>query len=748
MNACSALDGNLALRIEDDMTCVFTCMGGYVRGFTILCLCVVLGSCASGASDDDASAQLSASDNGQGTDGTDPYSEACSPATCEEKGADCGIIADGCASTLNCGACPDGQECGSLDTKNRCLPPGCLPLTCERAGAECGLLDDGCGQEIDCGICVQGGYCGGSGVPNICSDTPCIPKTCEETGAECGAFDDGCDNTLECGDCPANSICGSEEANRCGCVQSCQEAQVECGTVENACNGPLECGGCADDHFCIDNTCIDCMPQCEDKECGDDGCGGQCGVCEGTTICIGDQCVTPHCAGKCDDTKPQWCGWDCKCHCNADCFYYDDCCEDVCISCATKYADICCLPACGAKECGDDGCGGSCGTCSANSFCEEGFCEICELDCTGKDCGPDGCGGSCGTCDIGDECDASLCVPCEPKCEGKQCGDDGCGGVCGNCEEGMGCDGEQQCVPCVPDCTGKLCGDNGCGGSCGDCGVDCNTIAPGPFVLAPMDGPIASEDLAFDKEGNLIGANDKAIFKSTYDGDAEVWVPNLDFRAGLRYLPTGDLMVNNDNTGQLLRIEEDGTVYVTLSGLSYPNGMTVDMKGYVYVTEHDAKRVLRVEPYEQTVDVISEGVISNPNGIAFNVDYSRLYVAGFSGVGTIYAFDVDENGDFGDIFSWKTGIGTGWLDGIGVDICGNVYIADYTATKVFRITPDGSGLTTILEGQPGTNTYLPNMQWGSGIGGWKNDHLYLPDGWNKGVFEVDIGVPGPPHPFP
>jgi uncharacterized protein YfaP (DUF2135 family) len=33
-----------------------------------------------------------------------------------------------------------------------------------------------------------------------------------------------------------------------------------------------------------------------------------------------------------------------------------------------------CIPNCSGLVCGDDGCGGSCGSCSTNQFCSQGFC--------------------------------------------------------------------------------------------------------------------------------------------------------------------------------------------------------------------------------------------------------------------------------------------------------------------------------------------------------------------------------------
>ena len=55
--------------------------------------------------------------------------------------------------------------------------------------------------------------------------------------------------------------------------------------------------------------------------------------------------------------------------------------------------------------------------------------DVCVPDCLGKQCGDDGCGGSCGECPTGQACqDDGTCLGCTPECAGKACGDDGCGG--------------------------------------------------------------------------------------------------------------------------------------------------------------------------------------------------------------------------------------------------------------------------------------------------------------------------------
>jgi hypothetical protein len=87
----------------------------------------------------------------------------------------------------------------------------------------------------------------------------------------------------------------------------------------------------------------------------------------------------------------------------------------------------------------------------------------CTPTCTGKSCGDDGCGGSCGTCPTGETCNTSgQCVAtCVPKCSGKACGDDGCGGSCGTCASGSTCNASGQCVSTTTGCSHAICSTGG-----------------------------------------------------------------------------------------------------------------------------------------------------------------------------------------------------------------------------------------------------------------------------------------------
>jgi hypothetical protein len=95
--------------------------------------------------------------------------------------------------------------------------PECTPESCVDAGAQCGPVADGCGSLIQCGSCEEPDTCGGAGTPNQCGNDGCVSTSCEAQEAECGAIADGCGGTLECGPCPENETCGGGgHANECG----------------------------------------------------------------------------------------------------------------------------------------------------------------------------------------------------------------------------------------------------------------------------------------------------------------------------------------------------------------------------------------------------------------------------------------------------------------------------------------------------------------------------------------------------
>jgi len=275
---------------------------------------------------------------------------------------------------------------------------------------------------------------------------------------------------------------------------------------------------------------------------------------------------------------------------------------------------------------------------------------------------------------------------------------------------------------------------------------DCDDLPQGPFEYAILFGPKATEDLAFDDQGNVIGADVGNLFKSTYAGDASIWVPGAGgFIAGLRALPSGDIVYSDVTTGTLFRVDGDGAHVAVLSGLQYANGIEVDLDGHVYVAEQTGGRVRRIDPYSGEFDMVAEG-LPDPNGVSFSPDYRTLYVSSF-GSGAIYAVPFDEHGQPGEPEAIVQQLGYGMLDGMAVDACGNIYVCEYWAAQVWRISPDGSQQQRIVDFS-GDTEWIPNMQWGSGLGGWATDRLYVLDIAATKLYEVPVGVPDKPRAYP
>jgi hypothetical protein len=328
----------------------------------------------------------------------------------------------------------------------------CQPF-CE--GKQCG--PDGCGGV--CGGCCEGQVC----QAGLCVGGPgCVVGSGPGCGG-CACEDCVCDIDPYCCQVTWDDLCVEECIDQCGgCGSQADCAGKECGP--NGCGG--SCGECPMGWDCADGgTCVDnCEPSCLGVVCGTDGCGGSCGECGEGAFCIDGVCLE-ECGGVtfvgcCDGATQHYCedGFqfvvDCAeqglvCGWKASLGWYE-CVGEAQADPSGAFPLWCpgvCPPQCDGKECGPDGCDGSCGECGASAECIDGQCvSPCEPSCAGLDCGDDGCGGVCGECPMGLVCMAGHCqVGCIPVCDGRDCGDDGCGGTCGFCAPGMACSGEGTC---------------------------------------------------------------------------------------------------------------------------------------------------------------------------------------------------------------------------------------------------------------------------------------------------------------
>jgi hypothetical protein len=153
----------------------------------------------------------------------------CSPRTCDDDGYlnQCGdALDDGCGGVLDC-----SKNCDSSDVcfEGNC----CTPQTCLIADKQCGEFVNNCGQAVDCGDCS------GMGCLSLCENNTCVAE--EQHHEDCWSNDvyfyDSCDQRGETAEiCVPPAVCFNDNALGASC----------------------------------------CVPNCDGRACGDDGCGGAC----------------------------------------------------------------------------------------------------------------------------------------------------------------------------------------------------------------------------------------------------------------------------------------------------------------------------------------------------------------------------------------------------------------------------------------------------------------------------------------
>ena len=224
-------------------------------------------------------------------------------------GESCGVIADACGNTLDCGTCTAPLVCGPDHTcvPDGGAPTGCTPEDCIDVGIECGIAGDGCGNIINCGSCLAPEVCGGGGIPGQCAPSSCLcsngtatwaeyPSTsgsCEEALVDCFGpapdFDAGCQRSSPDGGRLAGPGDPCTDDGACTCDLVCG-VQYGAGTCDYRCTTSADCplpwttcqsGVCLID-YCGPTTGNGALDgTCDAADAGDGTCEGPIG---GTTL--------------------------------------------------------------------------------------------------------------------------------------------------------------------------------------------------------------------------------------------------------------------------------------------------------------------------------------------------------------------------------------------------------------------------------------------------------------------------------
>jgi gluconolactonase len=219
--------------------------------------------------------------------------------------------------------------------------------------------------------------------------------------------------------------------------------------------------------------------------------------------------------------------------------------------------------------------------------------------------------------------------------------------------------------------------------------------------------------LTFDRHGRLCVAGwaSRSVWRVETDGGVKTLASHYE---GKRINSPNDIVVRSD-----------GAIYFTDSpGALYNVGMAAeDVQQYL-----DFAGVFKIAP-DGKVDAVIEDTVY-PNGLAFNLDESVLYVND-TRLGEIRAYEMRRDGGCGAmrLFHKLTGEEPGIADGMKLDREGNVWCTGPGGIHV--IAPDGK-----LLGRLRIPDHCTNLAWGGED--WRS--LYITT--YTSVFRTRASVPG------
>jgi sugar lactone lactonase YvrE len=214
-------------------------------------------------------------------------------------------------------------------------------------------------------------------------------------------------------------------------------------------------------------------------------------------------------------------------------------------------------------------------------------------------------------------------------------------------------------------------------------------------------------------------------------------------------------------TSGVYRIAREGS-FVRLPGteaISFPNGITLDKEGNVYVTDTTRGAVWRVPArggpahvwFESTLLLgtgdFQFGFPLGANGIAYR---QNAIVVGNTEGARLVRVEIEPDGSAGavSVLAEDPPGGDGPLlgiDGLAIDVHGNVWAAVIAQSTIVRVSPSGV-VTTVAAAADG-------LDWASSLAFGKRDDLWAvnfaigpPGGPGPALLRLDAGVRGQPVP--
>ncbi len=219
---------------------------------------------------------------------------------------------------------------------------------------------------------------------------------------------------------------------------------------------------------------------------------------------------------------------------------------------------------------------------------------------------------------------------------------------------------------------------------------------PGGFTSG-IEGP------ATDSRGRLYAVNferQHTIGRVTPEGESSLFVvlPDSSIGNGIRFTREGSMLVADYTNHNVLKIDMQTRSIEVLAhepSMNQPNDLAIGANGILYASDPNwaasTGQLWRIDP-DGTVKLL-ESEMGTTNGVEVSSDEQTLYV-NESVQRTVWAYDLSESGEisnkrllikFND-FS---------LDGMRCDVQGNLYITRHGKGTVAKISPQGKLLLEV-----------------------------------------------------
>ncbi len=255
------------------------------------------------------------------------------------------------------------------------------------------------------------------------------------------------------------------------------------------------------------------------------------------------------------------------------------------------------------------------------------------------------------------------------------------------------------------------------------------------------------EGLAFDADGDLwAGGELGQIYRINARGKVQTVATLGGFNLGLTFSARQELFVCNFKLGALLQMDRSGKTIrswerVGRYRIRTPNFAVFDRAGNLYFSDSGAWKqndgFLFVLRPKGNIEQLLSG-LAFPNGMSLSADDRTLYIVE-STKDDVLAVPVDDGRVSGKPHVFASGLHN-IPDGAALDAAGNLYVTCYASHHVYKVTPRGK-VSVFAWDREGTMLASPTNV---AFGGPNFDEMYFPNLSRWHICRVRAGIKGQP----